>query len=158
MPESRDAYVVLQVDPSAELIVIQAAYRALARRFHPDGDAPDVTRMAEINHAFSTLRDPESRALYDRQRQAQRTTAVPITQPTAAATPVEPAEPRQPVTAQSPLDFGRYQGWTIAQLARRDPDYLRWLSRHSSGIRFRNAIASVLPRDADPHRDRSSVA
>lgn len=158
MPESRDAYAVLQVDPAAELIVIQAAYRALARRFHPDGDAPDVARMAELNNAFTTLRDPESRARYDRQRQLQRTTAVPITQPSAAPTPVAPAEPRQPLSAQSTLDFGRYQGWTIAQLARRDPDYLRWLSRHSSGIRYRAAIASVLPRDADPSLDRSTVA
>lgn len=157
MPESRDAYLVLQVDPSAELIVIQAAYRALARRFHPDGDAPDVARMAELNHAFTILRDPEQRARYDRQRQMQRTAAVPITQPPPAATPVAAAEPRQPISAQSTLDFGRYQGWTIAQLARRDPDYLRWLSRHSSGIRYRSAIASVLPRDVETS-DRSSVA
>lgn len=155
MPEARDAYVVLQVDPIAELIVIQAAYRALARRFHPDGDAPDVVRMAELNHAFNILRDPVTRAQYDQQRQSQRTRAVPISAPT---TPAEPAAPRPPVTEQSVLDFGRYQGWTIRDLARRDPDYLRWLARHSSGIRFRNAIAAVLPRDTDLHRDRSSVA
>jgi curved DNA-binding protein CbpA len=155
MPEARDAYVVLQVDPIAELIVIQAAYRALARRFHPDGDAPDVVRMAELNHAFSILRDPVTRAQYDQQRQSQRTRAVPITPPTTSA---EPAAPRPPVTEKSVLDFGRYQGWTIQDLARRDPDYLRWLARHSSGIRFRHAIAAVLPRDADLHRDRSTVA
>ena len=44
-----DAYKVLQVDPGADQLVIQAAYRALARRYHPDGDAPDAIRMAEIN-------------------------------------------------------------------------------------------------------------
>jgi curved DNA-binding protein CbpA len=158
MPEARDAYLVLQVDPTAELIVIQAAYRALARRFHPDGDAPDVARMSELNQAFDTLRNPEARAQYDRTRQAQRTRAVPISQPAATPATESPAAARPPVTAQSELDFGRYQGWTIQQLARRDPDYLRWLSRHSSGIRFRSAIAEVLPHDADLHRDRSSVA
>jgi len=155
MSEPRDAYAVLQVDPSAELIVIQAAYRALARRFHPDGDAPDNARMAELNHAFNQLRDPEARDQFDQQRQALRTRAVPITQPQA---PAEPAASRPPVTEHSVLDFGRYQGWTIAQLARRDPDYLRWLSRHSSGIRFRSAIAAALPKDRDSNRDRSSVA
>jgi hypothetical protein len=44
------------------------------------------------------------------------------------------------------LDFGRYEGWSIADLARRDPDYLRWLRRHSSGIRFRREIDATLPR------------
>lgn len=144
MSEPRDAYVVLQVDPTAELIVIQAAYRALARRFHPDGDAPDNGRMAELNYAFNLIRDPAARAQYDQQRQALRTRAVPISQPQA---PVEAGVSRAPLTDRSVLDFGRYQGWTIIDIARRDPDYLRWLSRHSSGIRFRSAIAAALPRD-----------
>ena len=44
----------------------------------------------------------------------------------------------------SALDFGRYEGWRLRELARRDPDYLRWLARHSSGIRYRTAIEQVL--------------
>jgi uncharacterized protein (DUF3820 family) len=43
------------------------------------------------------------------------------------------------------VDFGRYQGWTLKDLAKQDPDYLRWLSRHSSGVRFRNQIMALLP-------------
>ena len=31
-----------------------------------------------------------------------------------------------------------------AYLARRDPDYLLWLSRHSSGIRYRTEIYGIL--------------
>ena len=46
------------------------------------------------------------------------------------------------------IDFGRYEGWQISELARHDPEYLRWLSRHSSGIRFRDAIAQYLPGDS----------
>lgn len=42
------------------------------------------------------------------------------------------------------LDFGRYAGSSIRDLAHRDPDYLRWLARHSSGIRFRREIARIL--------------
>lgn len=156
MSESRDAYEVLQVAPSAELIVIQAAYRALARRFHPDGDGPDVTRMSELNQAYNQLRDPQLRAKYDRERAATRTRAVPITEPQAHQAPGwSRAEVKD---RASVLDFGRYQGWTISDLARRDPDYLRWLARHSSGIRYRAAIAAALPKDSELHRDRSSVA
>jgi curved DNA-binding protein CbpA len=150
MPEARDAYVVLQVDAAAELLVIQAAYRALARRFHPDGSAPDVTKMAELNHAFNLLRDPDSRAAYDQQRQTSRTRAVPITPPVSATAAAEAVVARPPISERSVLDFGRYQGWTIIDIARRDPDYLRWLSRHSSGIRFRSAIAAALPKDRSP--------
>ena len=43
------------------------------------------------------------------------------------------------------IDFGTYQGWQVADVARKDPGYLRWLSRHSSGNRYREAIAAVLP-------------
>ena len=56
------------------------------------------------------------------------------------------------------VDFGRYAGWTVPDIARHDPDYLRWLARHSSGIRFREAIARALPREPDLQRRASSVA
>jgi curved DNA-binding protein CbpA len=42
------------------------------------------------------------------------------------------------------LDFGRFAGWSIRDIARKDEGYLRWLARHSSGIRFRSEIAKVL--------------
>lgn len=42
------------------------------------------------------------------------------------------------------LDFGHHAGQTIAELARIDPDYLRWLERHPSGIRYRAEIHRVL--------------
>lgn len=42
------------------------------------------------------------------------------------------------------LDFGHYAGQSIAELARVDPDYLRWLARHPSGARYRAEIERVL--------------
>jgi len=42
------------------------------------------------------------------------------------------------------LDFGHHAGRTIAELASEDPDYLRWLARHPSGIRYRAEIARVM--------------
>ena len=149
-----NAYAVLQVDPSADFIVIQAAYRALARRYHPDGDAPDPGRMADVNRAYQTVRDPDSRRRSDLSR-APTPQAVPM-QP-AAAGPA-PGARRGGTGEHAVLDFGRYLGWRIVDLARQDPDYLRWLSRHSSGIRFREAIARVLPHEPDLQRRSSAVA
>jgi hypothetical protein len=42
------------------------------------------------------------------------------------------------------LDFGHYAGSLIADLATIDPDYLRWLERHPSGVRYRAEIHRVL--------------
>lgn len=155
MDSTPDAYRVLQVDAAAEEYVIQAAYRALARRFHPDGDAPNPTRMAELNAAYAILRDPERRRAYDISRTMTRAQPVPIVsgQRTDAWVPRR-SDDRGPVV----LDFGRYAGWSIKDLARHDPDYLRWLCRHSSGLRFRDAIFRVLPREPDLERRANSVA
>jgi len=42
------------------------------------------------------------------------------------------------------LDFGHYAGYTIEELAETDPDYLQWLERHPSGVRYRAEIQRVL--------------
>ncbi len=42
------------------------------------------------------------------------------------------------------LDFGHYAGRTIEELAESDPDYLGWLERHPSGVRYRTEIHRVL--------------
>ncbi len=69
----KDYYRILQVDPSAEPEVIDAAYRRLARKYHPDSNpSPDaMRRMQEINEAYEVLRDPMRRAEHERQRRAR---------------------------------------------------------------------------------------
>jgi curved DNA-binding protein CbpA len=65
----KDFYRILGVINTAEDVVIKAAYRALAQRYHPDkfdGDpATAEARMQEINEAYSVLSDPEKRSGYD---------------------------------------------------------------------------------------------
>jgi curved DNA-binding protein CbpA len=65
-------YAILHVLPSAEIDVIKAAYKALARKYHPDtfnGDkAYAGRRMQEINDAFAVIGDPEKRMKYDAER------------------------------------------------------------------------------------------
>jgi hypothetical protein len=62
-----DFYTILGVSPSAENVVIRAAYRALMRHYHPDTNPdPEAQRKAqEITAAFAVLRDPARRAEYD---------------------------------------------------------------------------------------------
>jgi curved DNA-binding protein CbpA len=68
-----DPYKTLQVDPEAEDEVIAAAYRRLARKYHPDVAATPVSaaRMAAINAAWELIGDPLRRAAFDRQRAVQ---------------------------------------------------------------------------------------
>ena len=143
----RDACEVLQVSPRAHQLVIQAAFRVLASISHPDRDASAAAerRMIELNVAYGGPRTPDLRAAYDRQRAA----AIPVAPEPAAQPAPSPRSETKQRTADT-LDFGRYNGWTIAQLASRDPSYLRWLSRHSAGIRFRTRIAAALRGDARP--------
>lgn len=70
-------YRILQVDPDADQEVIEAAYRRLAQKYHPDVNksANATERMKKINIAYETLRDPAKRAVYDQQRaEARRAT------------------------------------------------------------------------------------
>ncbi len=66
----KDYYQILQVASAADQEVIEAAYRRLARKYHPDVDtSPDATsRMQTINEAFTVLSSPAKRADYDRIR------------------------------------------------------------------------------------------
>jgi curved DNA-binding protein CbpA len=69
MPVSRSLYEILNVSPDAEQVVIDAAYRALMKKYHPDQAAAAAEpgpSAAEINRAFQILRDPERRADYDK--------------------------------------------------------------------------------------------
>jgi curved DNA-binding protein CbpA len=139
----RDAYEVLHVTFDAPQVVIQAAYRALASLYHPDSDpSPGAARrMAEVNGAYAKVRTADRRELYDRSRML----AARATQSAAPAAPSTTIVHRDPATPKrSVLDFGRYEGWSIGELAQRDPDYLRWLARHSSGLRFRREIEALL--------------
>jgi curved DNA-binding protein CbpA len=69
MPATRNHYEILNVAPDAESVVIEAAYRALMKKYHPDhasaGPAGGPS-AATINAAYATLRDVERRADYDR--------------------------------------------------------------------------------------------
>ena len=233
-----DPYKVLQVDAEADHEVIEAAYKRLARKFHPDVSIePDsVVRMVQINQAWEALRDPVRRAAVDRARQRAAGTSAravaadgkdhaearghqrpPATTWSAAGSPPEPAPgPNTKSTAgwpfpgmQNPsmgpftartdrvspswtsgrstdgsrydsrtmgtaaagpppgnpsgsiVTFGRYEGWTLGEVARTDLEYLEWLDRMPIGRTYQAEIDALLRKhgrrvtatdDASPKR------
>ena len=74
MPAEPDLYRVLQVDPSADPEVIEAAYKRLAHKYHPDhntGDPVAEEQMKRINEAYRVLGRAGPRADYDRRTGAR---------------------------------------------------------------------------------------
>lgn len=65
-------YDILEVSRKASREVIDKAYKTLAKKYHPDLQAPENKQMAEekmkkINEAYSVLSDDVKRARYDRE-------------------------------------------------------------------------------------------
>ena len=201
-----DPYKVLQVDPEAEEEVIAAAYRRLARKYHPDTatGAESGGRMEAINAAWEVLGDPKRRAAHDRQRalQAAVSRSGPRTgpgtsaardpaRPTSAPGPGSPPRRPEPETVSrdwssgrssvgggydqsmrkadgtgaagpppgnpsgSVMNFGRYDGWSLGEIARSDLEYLEWLDRMPIGRPYRDEIDAILRQTG---RRRSAAA
>jgi curved DNA-binding protein CbpA len=214
MPDQVDPYKVLQVDSEAEDEVIQAAYRRLAQKYHPDlAASPDAAnRMAAINAAWELIGEPAKRKAYDRARAPLATAPVQPAGGTdhaqpgsgvaasgkaagpsggGASTGTHPGSPSSgggtssasmPPTetvsrdwtsgrstqgsgyeesmhaadgfgAAGPppgrpsgtvLNFGRYAGWSLGEVARTDIEYVEWLDRAPIGRNYRQEIDEIL--------------
>jgi curved DNA-binding protein CbpA len=182
-PITRDAYAILGVTPDSADQAITAAYRALARRYHPDIAGETTTdRMIRVNAAYERLRTPERRAEYDlelerngmpRSRPANgRPSWVSDAWADAATNPIGGAPRWRPETdgtggagpppgrpSGSVLSFGRHIGWSIGEIARADPGYLVWLEDRREGRPYREEIDRILRAigrrsEPDPTPDR----
>ena len=64
----RDYYEVLGVDRNADDAALKKAYRALAKKYHPDmnpGDKEAEKKFKEASEAYAVLSDAEKRRQYD---------------------------------------------------------------------------------------------
>ena len=68
--EFKDYYKILGVEPGAGEAEIKAAYRRLARKYHPDvsKEAGAEETFKSVNEAYEVLRDTGKRAAYDQLR------------------------------------------------------------------------------------------
>ena len=223
-----DPYKVLQVDPEAERDVIEAAYRRLARKYHPDvsSEPESHEKMIAINRAWEQLRDPVKRGAVDRSRQRTTGTAAWVAASDAQArtagsvashsrqvhtrgdpeqqgrsfarpTYTSPQPNRTAGGASTPgtwpfgmsdpnyehvatdgqagprtwstgharasgqketgaagpppgnpsgsvLNFGRFAGWSLGEIARTEIDYLEWLDRMPIGRAYGSEIDELL--------------
>ena len=153
-----DPYRLLQVHPEADAEIIQVAYRKLAQRHHPDVTAgPEAARrMAELNAARDLLLDPVARAAYDRERGGMGPASDGGA--SAASTPAGGSSGRAPAAHEpaagpppgspsgSVLTFGRYTGWSLGEISRRDVEYVEWLDRMPIGRPYRAEIDAILRR------------
>ena len=159
----RDAFTVLGVGADADDEAIAFAYRAMARQFHPDVAGDTATRrMMEVNAAFDRVRTAERRAEYLAELGTSGT-RVPRTAPAAGhdvggdglrwrperdGTGGAGPPPGRP--SGSVLDFGRHLGWSLGEIARVDPGYLRWLADKREGSPYLAEIERLLGQ-MDPH-------
>jgi curved DNA-binding protein CbpA len=175
MTAERDPYAVLGVPSTATSEDVVAAYRALARRHHPDVsvERDAERRMAEINAAWSILRDPTRREAWDRANDIGRPgPSGPLaarSRDRAATSGAGPggaspgtgsrngsvawrrgpagegaAGPPPGNPRGSVLPFGRHIGWSIGEIARIDPGYLAWLQPRREGEPYREEIERYL--------------
>lgn len=113
MPKAaQNLYEVLNVSPGAQPVVIEAAYRALMKRYHPDhaGTAEDAGTAVAINHAYAVLRDPERRAQYDRRVDHDRRDLAAQRHARIVALQGGPV-------ARSRVNWFGWSGWLVAAVA-----------------------------------------
>ena len=107
-----DPYEELEVSRQATPEVIEAAYRALAKRHHPDvAAADDLERIKRLNEARDILLSPARRARYD----GTSTMAGPRPRPqvrrerrsdSGSTAHGQPGRPARPARASSAVSFG----------------------------------------------------
>jgi hypothetical protein len=109
----KDLYASLGVSPEASDDDIRHAYRALARRHHPDAN-PDEARgegFRRVVAAYEILGNPGGRAAYDRAIGLARLPADRVTRPGPVASHVAPrpsgaVASRGPRASANPADHG----------------------------------------------------
>lgn len=107
----KDYYKILQVAPDASPEVIQMAYKALAKKYHPDlnpgQEEAAQEKMKDVNEAYEILSDKDKRWQYDqiyyRQEKTEQKTSYSAPEPPKGAQ-THSAQSRGEQTCAVPVD------------------------------------------------------
>lgn len=80
MKYARTHYHILQIQPDADPEVVDAAYRKLCKKHHPDVNPGHESeeRIRQLNAAYHVLGDPAMRRVYDEQLVRERSMGSPL--------------------------------------------------------------------------------
>jgi hypothetical protein len=133
---TRSYYAILGVARDAEPEVIEAAYRALMKKHHPDRSMGRDDRAKDINEAYAVLGDAAKRRSYDRS--------------------LGIASGREVAGSQSPPKSQRASTPDPAQPDRPNPTNWRVLELGCLGVMIASAIGIMLGVSAGPESDRTT--
>lgn len=117
-----DLYAELEVSERASVETIEAAWRSLAKRNHPDvaaNHADAARRMARLNVARDWLTDSEQRRRYDASRKPSADSG-PTRKP-AADEATGRAQPSRPAPTQPRPESATWVAWRLPPLDLLDP-------------------------------------
>lgn len=117
----KNYYIILGIPSNSTQADIKAAYRRLAKEFHPDHYGESQTPFQALQEAYSILSDPESRKAYDDSLQADR------------KQPFQHFEPRRRGSREHSTRYSRrYSEEMIEPLAPDEPDFFTRTSSENS--------------------------
>jgi curved DNA-binding protein CbpA len=130
---SKTLYQVLGLDPSAEDVVIRAAFKALAQKYHPDklksGSAQGANLMVDINLSYKILSNPISRKRYDQAlNESLGKTNTPT--PTSSSSPQRPQRPQYHPSARSSTTSSQFsKDSTFSARESQEHEYVKLIQR-----------------------------
>lgn len=83
----KNYYIIMGIPSNSTQTDIKAAYRRLAKEFHPDHYGESQTPFQVLQEAYSVLSDPQSRKAYDDSLQADRRRPSPHIEPSRWGSP-----------------------------------------------------------------------
>lgn len=162
-------YTLLGIKPDASAEDVRAAYRALAKRLHPDANpAPDAAQaFRAVTEAYRVLSDPRRRAAYDARQDPRRRPQgdpVQVPEPVSCQCGRVTAQPRWLVIEEvrgllTTTRIMTHEGVYCRQCADRDliaaslrTWALGWWAIpmgpiHSIGVLLRNLRGGLMPKD-----------
>jgi TolB protein len=143
MANFEDHYEILQVSPSAEPEVIEAAYKKLAQKYHPDRNKSPAAEemMKKINVAHDVLGDPTQRKRYHAEwlQKRENKTSSTRTRPPARPKPVV-----RPLRIRfSNMEPGQIKRTSFVISNAGGPYSKMWLSNPKSWLRVVNSHSTT---------------